>query len=39
MKYTKNYLFIIVLLSSFSLADNDVEEVVVKADWRETTLI
>ena len=39
MKYTKNYLFIIVLLSSFSLADNDVEEVVVKADWREAKLI
>ena len=39
MRHTKKYLFIIVLLSSFSLADNDVEEVVVKADWREAKLI
>ena len=39
MRQTKNYLFFIILLSSFSLSDNDVEEVVVKADWRETKLI
>ncbi len=39
MRHTKKYLFIIVLLSSICLADDDVEEVVVKADWRETKLI
>ena len=39
MRHTKKYLFFIVLLSSICLADDDVEEVVVKADWRETKLI
>ena len=39
MRHTKKYLFIIVLLSSICSADDDVEEVVVKADWRETKLI
>ena len=38
MRHNINYLFIIVLLSSFGFTDNDVEEVVVKANWRENTL-